>query len=262
MATGGKKKKAASPRKSGPRSGGGAPKTRPGPTSAPSAVSRFGGPLAILVIMGLLAVIAIMASHYTRDRGSKPVPDKPHEQLERQDDDTEIRSLGVDDADDMPGLVAVEEGSQKDDTSGARDDAQSREVKVYLLRLDEKTEKINLVPLNRRVPVAQPIEAALRELIKGPSATEKKRGYLSAVPRELKLRGIALNGKTAVLDFNTVIEQDAAGSILMSRIDQIVYTATQFPEVTGVMIRVNGATRASLGSDGLSISGPLRRRAP
>jgi len=71
---------------------------------------------------------------------------------------------------------------------------------------------------------------------------------------------VKIRNKTAEIDFNSAIEYGAAGSILLNRLDQIVYTATQFSGVGSVIIKINGKARQTLGADGLSISGPLHRR--
>jgi spore germination protein GerM len=133
-------------------------------------------------------------------------------------------------------------------------------VKIYLIRFNEKTEKISLVPVARKVKSESPVLETLKELIKGPSVTEKGKGLLSAVPSNLRIRDVRITDRTAVIDFNSAIEQNANGSILLGRIDQIVYTATQFDNITGVQIKINGRTKKFLGSDGLAISGPIQRR--
>ena len=83
---------------------------------------------------------------------------------------------------------------------------------------------------------------------------------LTAVPHGLRVNGIRLKNGTAEIDFNGAIEQGAGGSVLINRIDQIVYTATQFPNVRSIVIKINGRPRQTLGMDGLSIGGPLHRR--
>jgi len=76
----------------------------------------------------------------------------------------------------------------------------------------------------------------------------------------MRINSVKIRNKTAEIDFNSAIEYGAAGSILLNRLDQIVYTATQFSGVGSVIIKINGKARQTLGADGLSISGPLHRR--
>jgi germination protein M len=133
-------------------------------------------------------------------------------------------------------------------------------VKIYFVALNEKTDKMYLAPVSRKVNRDPLLENTIRELVKGPTSAEKRKGLLTAIPTELKINSIKIKNKTAEIDFNSAIEHGAAGNILINRIDQIVYTATQFSGVTSVIIKINGRTRQTLGADGLSISGPLHRR--
>ena len=132
-------------------------------------------------------------------------------------------------------------------------------MKVYFIRMDERTEKIYLAPVSRKVDEPKKVEAALTQLIKGLSGSEKRRGYLSAVPANLKVRRVRVRNGIAEIDFNAAIGY-GAGNILVSRLDQIVYTATQFKEVRAVQVTINGRRHSVLGSDGLSIGSPLHRR--
>ena len=100
---------------------------------------------------------------------------------------------------------------------------------------------------------------ALKSLISGPTPYEEKRGFVSAVPSDMTVRSVYLRGRTAEIDFSPAIEHGAAGDILLKRIKQIVFTATQFNDVESIVIKINGKRKRSLGSDGFSISGPLRR---
>ncbi len=133
-------------------------------------------------------------------------------------------------------------------------------VKIYLIRFNDKTEHASLIPVKRTIQTDFPLRDAMQELIKGPTQSEKKRGILSAVPANLRIKSIRCKNGIATIDFNETIEEGANGTILLHRIDQIVFTATQFDTVNGVRITINGQNRKFIGSDGLSISGSLYRR--
>jgi spore germination protein GerM len=66
--------------------------------------------------------------------------------------------------------------------------------------------------------------------------------------------------KSVEIDFNSSLEKGGAGNIIINRIDQIVYTMTQFKDINSIIIKINGQRRNSIGADGLSISGPIHRR--
>ena len=47
--------------------------------------------------------------------------------------------------------------------------------------------------------------------------------------------------------------------MLQARLYQVVYTATQFPEVDSVKILINGKSKNTFSSEGFSIRNPLKR---
>jgi germination protein M len=220
--------------------------------------ARGRGPVYMLVILGLLTVLVLMlnkfaertvpASKKDRDTSSAPEDLKKHAGPGGSENTQMTDVVHEKESNNAPGGRALKETNARENT------------KIYLIKLDERTEKMYLSSVPRRVGTKSILESTMRELIKGPTPLEKKRGYLTAVPRDLRLNGIRLKNRTVELDFSSAIERDATGSILLNRIDQIVYTATQFPGVTGVIIKINGKKRETLGADGLSIGGPLQRR--
>jgi spore germination protein GerM len=150
--------------------------------------------------------------------------------------------------------------SKYDDSRAVKKTVSEKLVKIYLIRFNEKTERISLAPVMRRVNSDFPLRDALYELIKGPTESERGRGLLSAVPKNLRIRNIETKNRMVVIDFNDAIEKGANGSILLNRIDQIVFTATQFELIDSIKIKINGKGKEFLGSDGLSIGGSLYRR--
>ena len=246
--TTGKKKKSAAVKKTAPK----APARR---TSPPAAAPGNRTAVYLLVILALLAVIVYLATFvFFQDR-----PGAHRGQVAKQE-----QKDGSRDRTDRPGEHERADAKKKD-MDGAKDDPKEktdaeRLVKIYLIRIDDRTEKFSLSPVARRVKGEVSVQQAMTELIKGPTAAEKRRGLLTAVPPGLRVRSVAVKNRIAEIDFNEAIEQNAAGSILIGRLDQIVFTATELVGVDSVVIRINGRRRQSLGGDGLSIGGPLHRR--
>lgn len=218
----------------------------------------------VLVIVILLTIIVLMLNRFY-DKGTIKFPDlkkmipssgevkdkkpEPREDKTPGESKTDLKEEQKESA---AGKEA--ENKEKDKPADLRKD-----VTVYLLKLDEKTERIYLSPVKRTVADRDILASALENLIKGPTQKEKDRGYITAVPQGLKIRSISINGRTAEIDFNSAIEEGAAGDILLKRVQQIVYTSTQFEPVNSIVIKINGQRRKSMGSDGFSISGPLKR---
>jgi spore germination protein GerM len=200
--------------------------------------------------MLLLTVIAVLLKERFTGARKAPEREKVRHEADRGESVREAKDEGK-----LP-FDATQKKTEPKET----DAAVEKDVRIYLVRFDERTEKTSIVPVTRKVKAAVPVEAAIRALIAGPTEAEKRRGLLTAVPSRLKLRDAQVRQKTAVLDFSGEIEQNASGSILLSRIDQIVYTATQFDGVESVLIRVNGKAKSVIGSDGLAIGAPLRRK--
>lgn len=247
------------PKKSGPKTGKSSAGTGKGKKTAPAAVQPAGSNRAfyILVIIILITVIVLLVNKYA-DRGMFRLPvistgkSQPEKKKETKETDASSSAVTGDRREAKPGEQAV-----KDNTGSTA--VQEKEVAIYLLRLDEKSEKIYLSQVKRKVKGERFLESAIESLIKGPTADEENKGYITAVPGTLRLRGVSVKGRTAEIDFSGAIEESAAGDIVIKRVQQIVYTATQFDSVDSIIILINGKRRKTLGSDGFSISGPLRR---
>lgn len=221
------------------------------------------GPLYMLIILFLLIVIVFLINisydnfplkmdkhdnDLFKDHGKGSVV------IEKKD----VEKLNLD-----PSIekISKEDNKAKDlkDEETKTPAAKSIDVKVYFLKLDERTEQLFLSPVRRKVSDANILTLSLENLIAGPSASEKSAGYLSAVPPGLKVNKAAVKGRSAVIDFSSVIEEDAPGQILIKRLEQIIYTATEFDGIDSIIITINGKTKKSIGADGLSINGPLSR---
>lgn len=259
--SGGKKKKPApknAPKKKAP-SKKSAPRSAAGSTAGSS---RNWGPAYILIIMVLLTVIVLLMYRLYRTSGpggvslsfftGKTISEKKHR----------FASASRHDAMERRDVRKHLDREDKKDSAGHDNSAATagKSIKIYLLRVDESSGRTSLVPVARRALGEDLLNESLRSLIKGPTRNEENRGLLSAVPGGLRLHSVRTRGSMALLDFNSAIEYGATGSILISRIDQIVYTATQFPGISSVVITINGTQKHFIGNDGLSIQGPLHRR--
>jgi spore germination protein GerM len=224
---------------------------------------RYANPFYILIIMVLLTAVALLVNYNfkiaTEDQSF--VKREPADKRKNKNLNPVLDPILPDKQKNLKTPSNKKDNQESKIIKEKRDTADNvKIVKVYFLKIDEKTERTTLVSASRSIKAPAGIEASINELIKGPSGPEKKKGFLSAVPSGLRLKNARIFGKNVVLDFNGAIEQNAAGTILLSRIDQIVYTATQFSSIDGVVIKINGKAKNAIGSDGLSIGGVLKRR--
>ena len=230
-------------------------------TATAKTIGRSKNPVYVLVIMGLVTAIALMLNRYYIRLEPEKEQVAHHSEPEKAplQDEKETREIHEEksqkiDKSERAGKYELPEKEQQIKTP------EKEEVKIYFVKFNEKSEKMLLTPVTRKVGRGLPLENTMRELIKGPTTAEKKKGLLTAVPSNLRLNGIRIKNDIAEIDFNGAIEEGASGSILINRIDQIVYTATQFSNIKSIVIKINGRPRQTLGTDGLSIGGPLHRR--
>ena len=216
----------------------------------------------IFIIMILLGVIAFLLLRQTDMSLPFRTADKRDISMEKSNVVTEKKAKTgeTDKTDKVDKTDKIDKADEIDKVDKVDKTDKKSDVQVWFLRLDEKTENIFLVPAKRNVLDDGKIENALKALIEGPSAGEKARGYLTAVPANLKIRDIKIKNRVAEIDFSAAIGEGAGGNILMNRIDQIIYTATQFNGIDGITISINGKRQNVIGGEGLSIQGILSRK--
>lgn len=101
--------------------------------------------------------------------------------------------------------------------------------------------------VTRRIPKTPAIaEAALNELLAGPTGAEQGKGYGSEIPSGTRLRDITIEQGVARADFSSELNS-AAGACRVTAIrSQIERTLRQFPTVKSVVISVEGKTQGVL----------------
>jgi spore germination protein GerM len=86
-------------------------------------------------------------------------------------------------------------------------------------------------------------QAALSELLKGPTENEKQSGYFSSINSNVKINSLKIINGVAKVDFDKQLENAAGGSCRVSAIRaQISDTLKQFSSVKDVIISIAGRT--------------------
>ncbi len=251
---GAKKPAASKGRGSTKKSGSTAPSKAKAPAARKAPPGDPGGKaLYVLAILVLVTIVVYLASRLY----FQPAPPKAKAPVARHDVADSAQKDAVKAADERKDKKETTRGDKKE--AGDQALIPAREVRLYFLRFNEKTEKVSPAYARRTIRADVPLLGAMQELVKGLSRKEEQSGLLSALPGGLLVRGVVVKNRVAHIDFNEALERNAVGSILMNRIDQIVYTATQFEGVDGVVIKINGVERSSLGPDGLALARPLTR---
>lgn len=98
----------------------------------------------------------------------------------------------------------------------------------------------DVYPVEREVEKIPKIgQAALEELLKGPTEEEKERGYFTSIDDETELRGLSIQHGVAFVDFNDELDDDVDDKCEAQAIrSQIEQTLKQFPTVNEVQIYI------------------------
>ena len=90
--------------------------------------------------------------------------------------------------------------------------------------------------------------AALRALLAGPNGFERGHGRATAIPSGTALRSLTVRDRVATVDLSGRYDDAVPGAPVEARLAQVVFTATAFPGVEKVRLRVDGGPPAGLGT--------------
>lgn len=154
---------------------------------------------------------------------------------------------------------------EKDNPSGLPENAASTSITVYS-RIQDSSETMTVkaffnnnkldpeISCNKVFSVERTVakttavaRAALEELLKGPSESEKANGYSTSINSGVKIQKLTIENNVAKVDFDQTIQEQVGGSCRVSAIrSQITETLKQFSSVKDVVISVNGNTDEAL----------------
>ena len=90
-------------------------------------------------------------------------------------------------------------------------------------------------------------KASLEQLLSGPTAAEKQKGYFTSLNDGVKLQKLNIENGVAKADFSDQLGKDVAGSCKIAAVRaQIARTLKQFSTVKDVVISINGKTEGIL----------------
>jgi hypothetical protein len=124
-----------------------------------------------------------------------------------------------------------------------------RERSVFLVKVDENTGFVFLSPGKRMIPVNDsPLISTLNALLQGPTAEEKRLGLISLIPPGTRVLGAAVDRNIAVINFNDAFLFNSYGAEgYLNQLRQIIWTATEFPNIHAVQIHIDGKKIEFLG---------------
>ncbi|MDP3052664.1 MAG: GerMN domain-containing protein, partial [bacterium] len=123
---------------------------------------------------------------------------------------------------------------------------ETSKVKIYFnnSNLDPEASCNKVFAVERYISKTPAVgQAALEELLKGPTDTEKAGGYFTSINPGVKIQKLTIENGTAKVEFDEQLEFQVGGSCRVAAIRaQIVQTLKQFPTVKEVVISINGRT--------------------
>jgi germination protein M len=136
----------------------------------------------------------------------------------------------------------------------------ARKARLFFVAVDQSG-KLSPKSVIRSVQASDsPLRDSLETLLKGPTSSELNSGLLTMIPTEARLLGVTVRGDTAFIDFSENFRFNAQGTeALDAQIRQVVYAATEFPNVKKVQILIDGRKVRSLGAEGVRIDDSLSR---
>lgn len=102
-------------------------------------------------------------------------------------------------------------------------------------------------------------EAAMRELLAGPTAEEKEFGLGAVIPAGTRLNGVSILDGVATVDLSRAYESGGGSLSMLLRVAQVVFTLTQFDGVERVAFALDGVPAQAIGGEGIVVSPPVTR---
>ena len=114
-------------------------------------------------------------------------------------------------------------------------------------RMGSTTECRDVFPVARTVAETSAVgRVAMQELLKGPTAAERRQGYFSSLPSGVELLSLVIGNNEAHADFSGELNRVGGACRVISIRAQIEETLRQFPSVGQVTISVEGDTKDAL----------------
>ena len=142
----------------------------------------------------------------------------------------------------------------------ATEEAAGATARLFFVKVSDEG-KIGLKSVLRAVPSSgSPLTSAVNALLEGPRPGELSNDVLSLLPENSRLIGARVEGGVAFLDFSEDFRFNALGiEGYRAQVEQVVFTATEFPTVDKVQFLIEGQRIDFLGGEGFWVGGPLGR---
>lgn len=137
--------------------------------------------------------------------------------------------------------------------------SEPKERGIYFIQIDRDGTVLRTRAM-RKIPSSDsPLLDALNALLAGPTEEEQRRGLRNLLPGGTRILSAVVRGSTAYISFSEEFQYNTYGvEGYAAQLRQIVWTATEFPNVADVQILIEGRRVDYLG-EGIWIGSPLGR---
>lgn len=114
----------------------------------------------------------------------------------------------------------------------------------------------------RKLPKSNtdPLQFALTELLNGPSAEEKKKGFYTEIPEGTKLLGLSVRKDTLTVDLSNHFNHGGGANSIDKRFEEVRQTVLSIDRTHKIKIAIDGKVISTLGGEGLEIDAALERK--
>lgn len=135
-----------------------------------------------------------------------------------------------------------------------------RKARLFFVSVNQEGE-IQLTGVVRPVYYDNaPLRQTLLTLLEGQAGSELSSGLLTMIPQETSLRNVYVKGSTAFVDLSDQFRFNPLGQAgLTAAVQQIVYTATEFSNISEVQLLIEGERIEYLSSEGPLVGRPISR---
>ncbi|MDQ3978429.1 MAG: GerMN domain-containing protein [Actinomycetota bacterium] len=200
-------------------------------------------PALALVLAGLSLSLAACGAGRTGATDAGPAPSRAT---------TTEGAAGTGEGSEPAGPATGGDESGESAASGGSGPAGTTQVSLYFIRGEQ------LAKVTRAVPRVTRIGAeAVKTLLVGPTAEERRAGLSTAIPASTEFRNLVIEGGVARVDLSGAFESGGGGLGLILRLAQVTCTLDAFPTVNGVRFALDGQLRDVLSGDGVVVDRPV-----
>jgi len=177
------------------------------------------------------------------------------------------KSSQINDNERKPDNINIKEENIKEKQETKRTELKKEEVKynsrlsiIYFSKvLDDDTYK--LISVKRTVRYTNtPLTETLKSLLQGPNTDERSASIITNIPTNTKILSVYIKNNIAYIDLSKDFQYNSYGrESTLAQLKQIVYTTTEFSNISSVQFLIEGKVQTYLGGEGVLINKPLSR---